>query len=118
MRVSGDELVDGGLTLDDMKEIVPRLVEAGQLDYVDVSAGNDTNLMSNILHEPPMGIPPANLVFLAAGIKEVVQVPVIHATRINDPVLAEKILEDGLTDLIAYFGSAFFISSPPCGRRW
>ena len=100
MRVSGDELVDGGLTLDDMKEIVPRLVEAGQLDFVDVSAGNDGNLLSNMLHEPPMGIPPAPLVYLAAGIKEVVEVPVIHGTRINDPTLSEKILEDGLTDMV------------------
>jgi len=100
MRVSADEFVDGGLTLEDMREIVPRLVAAGQMDYVDVSAGHDGFPVSAMLHQPPMGISPANLAYLAAGIKEVVEVPVIHATRINSPELAEKLLQDGMTDMV------------------
>lgn len=99
-RISGDELVDGGLTLTDMQQIAPILVEAGQLDFLDVTAGNDGHLVSNMLHEPPMGMPPAGLVYLAAGIKEVVDIPVIHATRINNVAVAERVLQDGLTDLV------------------
>jgi len=40
LRVSGDELVPGGLTLEDMREISPRLESTGMLDYISVSVGN------------------------------------------------------------------------------
>lgn len=58
IRCSGDELVPGGLTTGDMAAITPLLVAAGALDFVDVSAGTDGDLVSNMLHEPPMGLPP------------------------------------------------------------
>jgi NADPH-dependent 2,4-dienoyl-CoA reductase/sulfur reductase-like enzyme len=41
------------------------------------------------------------LVSLAEGIKKVVAVPVITVGRINDPSLAERILQEGKADLIA-----------------
>jgi NADPH-dependent 2,4-dienoyl-CoA reductase/sulfur reductase-like enzyme len=41
------------------------------------------------------------MVHLAAGIKEVVNVPVIAVGRINDPELAEEILKQGKADLVS-----------------
>jgi thioredoxin reductase len=41
-----------------------------------------------------------NLTHLSAAIKEAVSLPVITVGRINDPVMAEKILADGLADLV------------------
>jgi 2,4-dienoyl-CoA reductase-like NADH-dependent reductase (Old Yellow Enzyme family) len=99
IRCSIDELIHGGLTLDDMIAIVPRLVAAGQLDYVDASAGNDGNLVSNMLHEPPMGLEAAPFAAAAARIRTVAGVPVIHATRIHTPELAERLIADGQADM-------------------
>ena len=39
MRLCADEFVPGGLTTDDTQEIARRLVAAGSLDYISVSAG-------------------------------------------------------------------------------
>ncbi len=99
IRCSGDELVQGGLVATDMAEIVPRLVQAGRLDYVDVSAGSDGDLVSNMLHEPPMGLPHAPFASVARTIKHVVSVPVIHGTRIDTPELAEALIARGDADM-------------------
>lgn len=100
IRISGDELVEGGLALTDMRRIVPPLVAAGTLDYVDVSAGNDGDIVSNMLHEPPMGLPEAPFAHLARGVREVAGVPIIHGTRIARPEVAEQVLADGAADMV------------------
>jgi len=99
IRCSGDELVEGGLTAADMAEIVPLLVNAGALDYVDVSAGTDGDLVSNMLHEPPMGLEPAPFKSVARRIKDEIDVPVIHGTRIHTPALADEMIAAGDADM-------------------
>jgi 2,4-dienoyl-CoA reductase-like NADH-dependent reductase (Old Yellow Enzyme family)/thioredoxin reductase len=99
IRCSGDELVDGGLTAADMAGIVPLLVAAGSLDYVDVSAGTDGDLVSNMLHEPPMGLEPAPFKSISRRIKDVIDVPVIHGTRIHTPELADEMIAAGDADM-------------------
>ncbi len=97
IRISGDEFVPGGLTIEDMKEISQRFEASGQIDYISVSLGN---YASGYLTTPPWYIPPGSFVYLAANIKEVVDLPVLCVNRINDVILAEKILEDHHADLI------------------
>jgi len=47
-----------------------------------------------------MSYPPEPFLHLAAGIKEVVSVPVIHAQNIKDPNQAQRILEGGYVDFV------------------
>ena len=100
LRLSGDEFVDGGLTLDAVKENARDLEATGMLDFIDVTAGTDSNLHSYYMHYSPMYVPLGNLTHLSAAIKEMVSLPIITVGRINDPVLAEKILADGLADMV------------------
>ena len=100
MRLSGDELLEDGLEVEDMTEIVPLLVEAASLDYVDVSVGNDGDIVSNMLHEPPMGLNFAPFAHLAKRIREVAGVPIIHGTRVRDANVGERILAEGAADLV------------------
>ena len=95
IRLDGDEFVDGGLKLDDMKVITAKLEATGKLDYVSVCAG-----LNPSLHVPPMYLPLGAYTYLSAAIKEVIKLPVFTAGRINDPVLAENILADGHADVI------------------
>ena len=100
MRISADELVPGGIGLDESREVVRRLTAAGQLDFVDVSAGTDADLMSLAEHIPSMYFPPANLVRFAAAIKPVTSLPVFCAGAIRDPAVAEAILARGQADMV------------------
>lgn len=104
MRVSGDELLDGGLTMSEMKLVASRFAATGQLDYLSVSAGTYGSLAAT---QPSWYFPPNNLVQYAAGVKEVVGIPVITAARIRDPLQAENILRDGLADMVG-MGRALF----------
>jgi mycofactocin system FadH/OYE family oxidoreductase 2 len=100
IRLSADELIDGGLTLDETREVVRRLEATGALDFVDVSAGTDADLMSLAQHIPSMYFPPANLVHFAAAIKQVTRLPVFCAGAIRDPAVAEAIVARGDADVV------------------
>src|SRR6185437_6921701 len=100
IRISGDGLVEDGLDAEAVRVILPALVAAGALDYVDVSAGNDGDLVSNMLHEPPMGLPDSPFANIAGAIRAMLLVPVIHGTRIHTPALAERVLAAGQADMV------------------
>lgn len=98
VRLNADEMHPrGGLTLEDSKRIAAGLEATGQLDFMDLSLGTFHNLY---LVEGSMHTPLAYTVPMAAGIRSVVDLPVFCTNRINDPHLAEKILEDGHADMI------------------
>lgn len=97
IRISADELIPGGNTLSDYKIIAKRLEDTGKIDYINVSSGT---YYTGYIFTPPMLISHAFRTYLAAAIKEVVDIPVFTVGRIKDPVLAEKLLADGHTDMV------------------
>jgi len=104
VRFTADEFIDrviwgndSGYTLDDAKEIAKRLEATGKIDYLHPCApGGPT-------HIPPMYFPLGAFIYLAAAIKEIVNLPVFCDGRINDPVQAEKILADNQADMIGMY---------------
>jgi 2,4-dienoyl-CoA reductase-like NADH-dependent reductase (Old Yellow Enzyme family) len=94
MRISADEFVYGGYTLDDMLVMAPLLVKAG-LDWVNVSSGTYASPATAI---EPMYLPLNSFVYCAAAIKQVVDVPVFARGRIQDPVQAEEIIANNQAD--------------------
>lgn len=98
IRLNADEMHPrGGLTLEDVKKIAVYLEDVGQLDFMDLSLGTFHNLY---LVEGSMHTPLAYTVPLSSEIRSVVNLPVYCTNRINDPHLAEKILENGQADMI------------------
>jgi mycofactocin system FadH/OYE family oxidoreductase 2 len=97
VRLCADELIPGGLTLDDAKQIAQRLQATGQLDYFNLTLATFYNLY---LVGGPMHLPLGYAVPLAAGIKEVATLPVFATGRINDPAFAERVLAEGQADMI------------------
>jgi 2,4-dienoyl-CoA reductase-like NADH-dependent reductase (Old Yellow Enzyme family)/thioredoxin reductase len=96
-RLCGDEFVPGGFDLNQSKYVAKNLEESG-IDAIDVSAGTHE---TGYIMSAPSTMPPGFLTHLSQGIKEVVQVPVGIVGRINDPVLAEKILAEGKADFVS-----------------
>jgi len=103
-RISGEELVDGGLTIEDARQISRRL-EASGIHGISVSMGANPAAFMNLDYFPvlpasPMKSPRGELVHLAAAVKDVVSIPVMTSNRIITPEQAERILEQGRADLI------------------
>ena len=97
VRLCADELIPGGLNLEDAKKIAQRMQATGHLDYFNLTLATFYNLY---LVGGPMHMPLGYAVPLAAGIKEVATLPVFATGRINDPALAERVLADGQADMI------------------
>ncbi len=98
IRLNADEMHPrGGLTLEDAKQVAMRLEEHGGIDFLDLSLGTFYNLF---LVEGSMHTPLAYVAPLSAAIRSVVGLPVYCTNRINDPHLAENILENGQGDMI------------------
>ena len=97
VRLCADELIPGGLNLDDAKQIAAMLEAGGGIDFVNLSLATFYNLymVGGSMHVPLGYTEP-----LAAGIKQAVSLPVFATGRINDPALAERILADGHADMI------------------
>ncbi len=96
-RLSGDEYIDGGLTLEETVPFARKLEEAG-IDMIDVSAGLYETAFIIV---QPMDLPLGCNVHMAEEIKREVNIPVSIAGRINDPVFADNILNEGKADFIS-----------------
>ena len=97
IRLCGDELIPAGLTLDDVTEIARRLEATGQLDFINTSIGEFHNLY---MVKGSMHTPPGYQLFVSASIREAVKLPVFCTGRIKNPVQAERILREGLADMV------------------
>ena len=100
LRMCGDEFHNDGLDHEALREIAQAMAETGLIDYLGViGSGADThNSLANCM--PPMALPPEPFAYLAAGIKSVVRIPVMHAQSIRDAVQAERLLATGHADLV------------------
>lgn len=95
-RMSADEYVPGGLTLEDTSQFA-KMLEDGGVNYVHVSAG----IYESAHHiTQPLYVGKAHLVHLADGIKKSVSIPVITVGA-HDIYTAEEALQKGKADLVA-----------------
>jgi len=99
IRMTGDEMLEGGLDRDAAQEIARKLDELGILDYFNIVGASCETYTTEALTVPDMSFPLATFAGLAASIKAAVGVPVIATGRINDPAVAERVLRDGQADL-------------------
>jgi 2,4-dienoyl-CoA reductase-like NADH-dependent reductase (Old Yellow Enzyme family) len=97
MRISGDEMTQDGYTSEDFARMVPYLTANDQLDYLSVSVGIYRSKDTIIA---PMYYPGGAFVYLSAIAKEILDIPVFCIGRINDPVMAEQILENRQADMV------------------
>src|SRR5207248_3294046 len=100
IRVNGSDFVEGGLTTADMVEMVGMLQH--RFPYVSVAGGSTFGLRhgakpayaASYLTVPQFNLP------AAARIKRAVEVPVIVAGRFIDPDEADRVIREGMADLI------------------
>ena len=100
LRIPGDELIEGGLELEEMKAVARAVESDGKVDYLNVIAGTNMDRLLRAEHWPPTPARHGLFVHLAAGVRSAVELPVFTVGRITDPVQAERILADGEADMV------------------
>jgi 2,4-dienoyl-CoA reductase-like NADH-dependent reductase (Old Yellow Enzyme family)/thioredoxin reductase len=99
-RISAEEGVEKGLTIEESKRIC-QVFEKEGADAIDVSSGTAlTDPIPAFPPFPPMSFPRGIFLRYAEEIKKVVKIPVIAVGRINDPALGNEFLKEGKADLI------------------
>jgi len=99
IRLSTEEFIKNGYTVEDIQSIVPDLVEAG-VDCIHSSVGT---------HGSPGGITSAPAeyeagwnVWRAKKLKEITDVPIIAVGRFSDPRAADEAIANGDADMVAF----------------
>jgi len=95
-RISGDDFVQGGHTLQDNQRVAA-IFEAGGIAAIHVAGGWFTAGRPVF----QMSVPRGDLAYLAEGIRKTVSIPVMAGNRINDPLVAERIIAEGKADMVA-----------------
>ena len=96
IRISSDEFVTGGLTLEDTLEWLPLVDE--YVDLYDVSAGlNDS--MEKMIDKGYL--PDGWKSYLAKAVREKFHKPVITSGNYRDPAIADRVIEEGSADIVA-----------------
>jgi 2,4-dienoyl-CoA reductase-like NADH-dependent reductase (Old Yellow Enzyme family) len=92
VRLNAEEFTPGGLSLQDTRLLATRLASAGvRLLEIQAQTASDT----------PIARFPGWCVPMAAGIKAVVDIPVMVGGLLDDAELADSVIRDGGADLIS-----------------
>jgi 2,4-dienoyl-CoA reductase-like NADH-dependent reductase (Old Yellow Enzyme family) len=93
-RLGSVDLNPAGIQIEDSRQFAMKLEEAG-VDIIDVSGGLCGSRPSQLVGKQGYFIPQAR------QIKEVVSIPVIGVGGITEPKYADKVIREGLVDLVA-----------------
>lgn len=114
-RISAIDLVEGGLTGDEIDRLAQALEQAGA-DVLNTGIGWHESVVPTIA----TSVPRAAFAFAAARLKKVVSIPVVASNRINMPTIAEEILERGEADMVslarAFLADPDFVVKAATGR--
>lgn len=100
LRITGDELIEGGMEADECIEVARRLEASGMVDFLNILAGSPYDDLGLAGWVSPMGMPAAAHLNVAANIRQAVSLPVFHAGGIADVSTARRAISDGLVDMV------------------
>ncbi len=95
LRLGGNDLVAESCSNEEISDFAALAEEAG-VDLFNVTGGWHQSRVPQITGDLPAG----GFAYLAEGIKAKVSVPVSASNRVNDPLVAEKILAMGQADMV------------------
>jgi 2,4-dienoyl-CoA reductase (NADPH2) len=118
VRLCGDELIEGGTTIEEAVEVARLVGATGQVDYINTSIGVAT--ASLFMIEASMHVPPGYALFIPSAIRKAVDLPVVGVGRFKDPAQAERALSEGHCDLVGVvrgqIADADFVAKARAGR--
>ncbi len=96
VRMNGNDFMPGGNTRQELIEYA-KIISTGPADALCINVGWHEARVPQIVAQVPRGA----FSYLARGIKEAVDVPVIASHRINDPKTARQLIIDNMCDMVA-----------------
>jgi 2,4-dienoyl-CoA reductase (NADPH2) len=113
VRLCGDEMIDGGLQLDEATAIARALANDGLVDYLNTSIGTATHTLFLVIGS--MSLPLGYAQYISSAFRQATNLPVIAVGRIKDPAQAERVLSEGHADLVGMVRAQ--IADPEFARK-
>lgn len=101
IRITGDAMTPGDLTLDDSIKIAQSVETTKLIDYVHVNGATNSSYIGYLRNHGDSSIAPMNFASLARAIKRSIQIPVFLASNITHPQEAEYVVQTGIADMVA-----------------
>ncbi|KJS31229.1 MAG: hypothetical protein VR64_12335 [Desulfatitalea sp. BRH_c12] len=100
VRISSDDLMPGGLGVEEMSVIAQKLEATGKIDMLNTSEGSMFTTYAYAIGTSyiPLG---AWVPFVSKIREELESIPIVASGRIKDHIQAEKILSEGHADMVA-----------------
>ncbi len=95
-RLSVLDLVEGGQSIEEVS-MLAKAIEAAGATIINTGIGWHESRIPTIV----TSVPRAAFAFATARIKKEVSIPVIASNRINMPAIAEKLIADGICDMVS-----------------
>ena len=99
-RVCADEVLPGGYGVEEGQEIARIVAGTRKIAFINTAIGWGEGAVGSIYVQGPYPLPQAYAVYASEALKRVVDIPVVGQGRINEPQLAEQVLQEGRADLI------------------
>lgn len=97
VRMNGNDFMPHGQGRQELKAYAKALIEKAGVDALCINVGWHEARVPQITASVPRGA----FAYLARGIKELSDIPVIASHRINDPAIARELLADSMCDMVA-----------------
>ncbi|MEN3793276.1 NADH:flavin oxidoreductase [Fulvimarina sp. MAC3] len=101
MRMSGDEMLKGGLTAEDCIAIASEYASRGLVDFLNIMGGEARDHIAHAVSLPNMSFPVAPYLPVASAVKREVDIPIFHAQRVTDLATGARAVSEGHVDMIA-----------------
>jgi 2,4-dienoyl-CoA reductase-like NADH-dependent reductase (Old Yellow Enzyme family)/thioredoxin reductase len=115
VRMSADDFLTGELTREERLEVARRLDALGVVDIFSITAGTVKSLVGRSRHVPSSYAPHGVYLPLVHGFTAALRAPVIYAGRIVHPEEAERVLAEGIADLVGM--TRAIIADPEMPRK-
>lgn len=99
IRVAGDTLTQGDITLDDTLELVKKI--DNKVDYIHVNGATNSTFRGYWINHGDSSIQQGNFSGFAKEIKKYTNTPIIAASMITHPYEAEELVRNGVADMVA-----------------
>jgi 2,4-dienoyl-CoA reductase-like NADH-dependent reductase (Old Yellow Enzyme family) len=100
IRMNTDEDAEGGLTQADCLAIAEKLLGRGGIDFLSLIKGSNTRDTEFERIFPSVGTPQAPHLESLKAFRAEFGIPIMHATRITDLVVARRAVAEGHVDLV------------------
>ncbi|WP_192246598.1 NADH:flavin oxidoreductase [Mesorhizobium silamurunense] len=100
IRYTADEMLEGGIGLDEGIEIARLHEKSGLVDFLNINGSNNWTNAGVASTVPGMAYPSPTYANIARDVRKAVRLPLLHATRITDFATADAIIKDGIVDMV------------------